>query len=178
MLTILSGCVPLASPSDRIDPGMDAYTSSDAHVDALLPGVDAVPLVTSDAPVASPDAPSDDASGTNDVSGATDASGASDAAGATSGDLRSSSGFVEVFYMGEWRPVCDDGFDMQAANVACRQLGYSSATSYMRVEGSSSTFWLDDLMCDGTELRLADCRHPGWGIENCSSYECVQVVCS
>lgn len=91
---------------------------------------------------------------------------------------RNSSGFLEVYYMGEWRSVCDDGFDMSDANVACRMLGYSSAESFTTsVSGTNDNFWLDDLACTGSESSFTECTHSGWGVENCSASESVQVVC-
>ncbi len=41
----------------------------------------------------------------------------------------SSSGRLEIFLRGEWGTVCDDGFGTTEGDVACRQLGYSSASS-------------------------------------------------
>ena len=32
-------------------------------------------------------------------------------------------GFVEICFMGEWQPVCADGFNTISAVVVCRQLG-------------------------------------------------------
>jgi hypothetical protein len=78
---------------------------------------------------------------------------------------------------GEWRPVCDDLFGMNEANVACRQLGFAGATSYQTVTGQTNDFWLDDVQCNGSELRLDDCRHAGWGRENCSASETQAVTC-
>ena len=36
------------------------------------------------------------------------------------------SGIVEVFYENEWRSVCDDFWNDEDAQVACRQLGLPS----------------------------------------------------
>ena len=48
---------------------------------------------------------------------------------ANSGITGGSSGRLEVFLNGHWGTVCDDDFDVTDAHVACRQLGYSDASS-------------------------------------------------
>jgi hypothetical protein len=78
---------------------------------------------------------------------------------------------------GEVRPVCDDGFGMEEAQVACRQLGYQGATGYSTVTGNTDEFWLDDVVCNGNELRLDDCQHLAWGDDNCSASETQAVTC-
>lgn len=39
-------------------------------------------------------------------------------------------GRVEVYYEGQWGTVCDDDFNQHAAEVVCRELGYSKAVSW------------------------------------------------
>lgn len=74
-------------------------------------------------------------------------------------------------------PVCDDDFDWMDAIVACRQLGLSRPHSHSSVPGWTDDFWLDNLSCAGTEARLDDCHHAGFGNENCNRFETVSVTC-
>ena len=89
-------------------------------------------------------------------------------------------GRVEVYYNGQWGTVCDDHFDINEANVVCRQLGYQGAAGYRKrayYGQGSGPIWLDNLLCTGTETSLYNCVHPGIGINNCGHHEDAGVLC-
>ena len=91
-----------------------------------------------------------------------------------------SSGRVEVFYNGTWETICDDSWDLQDADVVCRQLGYNGALSAPRAaafEQGTGPIWLDDVGCFGNEKSVLQCRHQGWGVENCGHSKDAGVVC-
>uniref|UniRef100_A0A8B9IKC7 Soluble scavenger receptor cysteine-rich domain-containing protein SSC5D n=1 Tax=Anser cygnoides TaxID=8845 RepID=A0A8B9IKC7_ANSCY len=95
-------------------------------------------------------------------------------------------GRVEVYYGNRWGTVCDDHWDLNDANVVCRQLHCGIALSTSRpgqFRAGSGPIWLDDVNCTGTEVALSYCRANDWGKNNCHHGEdagvfkkCVNVV--
>ena len=90
-------------------------------------------------------------------------------------------GRVEVYYNGEWGTVCDDRWDLNDAQVVCRQLGFGLALAARTMSyygQGSGEIWLDNVNCIGTELTIENCSHNGWGIENCAHREDAGVKCA
>jgi len=89
-------------------------------------------------------------------------------------------GRVEVYHNGEWGTVCDNGWDLNNAQVVCSELGIGQAIAARHnafYGQGSGEIWLDNLNCVGTEGTIGNCSHRGWGIENCEHSEDAGVKC-
>ena len=90
-------------------------------------------------------------------------------------------GRLEIHHKGEWGTVCDDGFSIESADVACRQLGYKKgALSYLKHAAfgrGDGKIWLDDMKCTGEEERLLDCSASTVEKIDCSHDEDVSIIC-
>ncbi|EDO32523.1 predicted protein, partial [Nematostella vectensis] len=92
-------------------------------------------------------------------------------------------GRIEIMYQGAWGTVCDDGFDLNDATVACRHLKLGKALSFKGAAAygaGNGKIVMDDLQCKNTEKSLFECKqHPaGVGHSNCGHAEDVGVRCS
>ena len=88
---------------------------------------------------------------------------------------------MEVYYNGQWGKVCDDGWDLNDAQVVCRQLNLGQAlvaVSNSFYGRGTGRIWLDDVNCAGRESSIRSCRHSGWGTGICSQGENAGVLCS
>jgi deleted-in-malignant-brain-tumors protein 1 len=100
----------------------------------------------------------------------------------TSGQLQY--GRVEVWINSTWGTVCDDGWGIEDADIACRQLGFfgallaSSRSEYAQIAPSSVPIYWDEVLCHGDELALSECHHRTTGVHDCSHYEDAGVFCT
>ena len=88
---------------------------------------------------------------------------------------------MEISNNGNWGTVCDDDWGITDARVVCRQLGFLDAVRAPRSAhfgAGSGQIWLDDVGCSGTERSIVNCKHRGWGVENCNHDEDASVICS
>ena len=89
---------------------------------------------------------------------------------------------MEVYYNGTWGTVCDDGWDLNDAEVVCREIGFGQAVTARReayyYEQGSEQIWLSGLNCIGTESSIVNCSHSGWGMNDCNHSSKAGVRCA
>ena len=95
-------------------------------------------------------------------------------------------GRLEIFRDNTWGPICFDGFNAGAANVACKAMGFAGASSdgvagcgradRSRLCGSIAP-QISEVACVGQELDLLSCPHVGKDDVFCSPEESVVLHC-
>ena len=95
-------------------------------------------------------------------------------------------GRVELLYNGEWGTICNRGFWTKVdADVICRQLGYEdgalAATSGTVFGPGTGPILVDNVICRGHEMEIADCNYTnsGWGkvVASCRHTWDAGVIC-
>uniref|UniRef100_A0A8D0V6U2 Lysyl oxidase homolog n=1 Tax=Sus scrofa TaxID=9823 RepID=A0A8D0V6U2_PIG len=90
-------------------------------------------------------------------------------------------GRVEVLKAGTWGTVCDRKWDLQAASVVCRELGFGSAREALtgaRMGQGMGAIHLSEVRCSGQEPSLWKCPHKNITAEDCSHSQDAGVRCN
>ena len=86
-------------------------------------------------------------------------------------------GFV---YIVDYLLLVSGLYIMTVCHLICfSEFGYMNGTAVQHFPdgGSSTPIWLDDVDCYGSESKLIECHHNGWGNHNCGHSEDVGVFC-
>lgn len=90
-------------------------------------------------------------------------------------------GRLEVFHNGLWGTVRNDLWDIEDAQVVCRQLrcGIALSDHVLSWFGpGTGPVWLNQVECQGNEVALWDCRYQFSEEDESGHQEDVGVVCS
>ncbi|KAM8969061.1 T-cell differentiation antigen CD6 isoform 3-T3 [Sarcophilus harrisii] len=88
-------------------------------------------------------------------------------------------GRVELKDKGSWGTVCDDDWDLQDAEVVCKQLNCGPAIQALQgsyFQKGTGPIHLDEVNCSGSELSLWEC--PSQRCHDCGHKEDAGVICS
>uniref|UniRef100_H3ACW9 SRCR domain-containing protein n=1 Tax=Latimeria chalumnae TaxID=7897 RepID=H3ACW9_LATCH len=91
------------------------------------------------------------------------------------------SGRVELQFRDTWGSVCDHEWDLQDADVLCRQrnCGYAIATPGGATFGEGKgTIWADEFQCKGNESSLWKCPIKPFHYHSCTHKNDAGVICS
>ncbi|XP_789586.4 galectin-3-binding protein B [Strongylocentrotus purpuratus] len=90
-------------------------------------------------------------------------------------------GRVEISWNEQWGTVCDVGWDIEDANVVCKQLGFPDGADperlYKKFGKGSGTIWVAGMDCTGKEAQLKECHVRNNGAFGCTHDQDVGVSC-
>ncbi|XP_039874446.1 deleted in malignant brain tumors 1 protein-like isoform X2 [Simochromis diagramma] len=87
-------------------------------------------------------------------------------------------GRVEYFDKGQWGTVCAESWDMNDAQVVCRQLDCGSPHKLIQLGPGTGQTWTDQIECNGKEATLNQCTHTSLQDRTCNNTVVAGVFCT
>ena len=85
-----------------------------------------------------------------------------------------------MLYNGTWGTISGSYWDLNDADVVCRQLGHDGALSaprYTVFGRRTGPIWLDHVQCEGEETSITQCIHRIWGVHSYWPFSAAGVAC-